>query len=241
MSISPKLRRFELQVQYEPCFTFWNVKGALAELWAHGPVFDQLTDQGNQITLSSTLNQENAPEGFGGAIGGIVLSSFLWEMPPSSEDAFALSLQWIDDCLSALKPQKVVRIQALERWLSPTQNSANLEQRFSAEFSGLESELPPSGYETPFTGTTFNARQGSGPLQGTYLVGQIGILSPDVPYGFQQKFDIDNSPSLGLFLDLILKNQDGIKEPAKVMRSILGQLNDDAGHFIRTTMTRLDN
>ena len=130
MSTSLKLRRFELQVQYEPCFTFWNVKSALAERWAHGPDFDQLTDQGNQITLARTSNQI-PDDGFAGAIGGIVLSSLIWEMPNSPEAAFELAIEWLDDCLTASKPQKVLRIQALQRWLSPTSNVTNLQERFT--------------------------------------------------------------------------------------------------------------
>jgi hypothetical protein len=83
MAEKPLLRHFQLQVQYKPSFLFWNVRGALAERWGHGPLFDVVGDQAGQITLSKGSN--NIPEtDFVAAIAGLAVSSFVWELSPES-------------------------------------------------------------------------------------------------------------------------------------------------------------
>ena len=33
------LRRYDLQINYHAAYLYWNLRGILAEKWAHGPLF----------------------------------------------------------------------------------------------------------------------------------------------------------------------------------------------------------
>ena len=45
------IERLDVQLTYHSAYTYWSLKGVLAERWAHGAIFGAYGEQPQQISL----------------------------------------------------------------------------------------------------------------------------------------------------------------------------------------------
>jgi hypothetical protein len=231
------LRRFELQIQYHPAFLFWNVKGALAERWGHGPFFDSVTDQGNQLTLANT-KEAAADVGFSSAVAGVILSSFVTEIPTSEANVTQQGLDWLHDCLEAITPRKIVRLQVSYRWLRSARNAQSVATAFRNVYPSISNASQPP-YRSTLPGVSFNAEVSDGPAKGAMAVAILGITSPKVQHGFAKRFTVDEDPALGLFYDLVLREDEGIVNSSELMPALVDEARKLSRDLIHTEFAKV--
>lgn len=224
------LRKLELQVAHQPSFLFWDLKGAVAERWAHGPHFAAVADQGNQITLQSDADKDER-EGHRVAIAGIMVSNFVWESPPRRSQAESLGLDFLGDCITAFKVTAVNRIVAREQWVVTLDHLEAAQGALEERFPELSSFVP-SGYATPYSGISFNA--------GRTIAGGSRVLSVSVGIirdGTAQQFfnlrdERDDVPNLGVFVDVVDANSGGFSSPENRLRDAASAVSRDAQHAL---------
>ncbi len=231
----PVLRKLELQMAHQPSFLFWDLKGAVAERWSHGPHFGAVADQGNQITLQSDEEQDAKGHGHRAGVAGIMVSNFVWEMPPQRLSAGEVSVEWLRDCVTAFKPKVVHRIVAREQWTIALDDPDAVQSALGARYPEI-SEHVPSGYGPPYSGLSFNAtRQASGASR--LLSVTVGIIREGMSAQyFNVHDDGDTAPILGVFVDVTDTNPKGIASPASHLREASLAVDRDAQHVLSGVM-----
>lgn len=227
-------------MSYNAAFTFWSVKGALAEAWAHG-VFGGVSDQGNQIVLSEDLNDlagRSAP-GPKSAIGGIVTSSFIWEEVVNRREATRLAREWLGDCLDVLHPRLVHGLHVKQLWIQRVRNQDGaLRQMFGDEAEASQLE-PPDGYSALLPGRSFNSSRDR--KEGTrVLTCSVGGLRPDMAVGyFGSVREIDNEPAIGAFIEHFDRCEAGFGSPSESLKILLSDSEKEAQEIVGRTLRRV--
>ena len=233
----PSLRRLDLSVTYQPAFLFWNLKGVLAERWAHGPYFGAVQDQGNQITLLPDPEQKGTA-GEPNAVGGIAISAFTWESPPSLGTSSGVAVEWLTDVLTALDPKTVVRIWGRQHWVLPLRNPAAVQSAIVANLPAL-SEHVPNGYGAPYSGLSFNADRHIANVTRLLSV-HVGIIRPGTSKTYwSSPSPDDDQPMLGIFVEVTDTAPDTIPDPKRALRELSTALENDARHVLTRMIPRI--
>ena len=102
-----RVERFFASVSYHAAYSYWNLRGVIAERWAHGPYFGAYADVGDAVRLSAGPETSNAPLiGVYGLKGG----SFHGEGAERTRLALQLAPSWFDDIYTAFEPRRTIRI-----------------------------------------------------------------------------------------------------------------------------------
>lgn len=110
MAFDPKkvrLERFRIELNFHAAYDFWSLKGALAEKWAHGPIFGAFVDQGNQVKLTPEggFEKDRVEATYGTKVAAF---DFEWVQDPAA--TYRLALQWLSDVVKVLGPRKTTRM-----------------------------------------------------------------------------------------------------------------------------------
>lgn len=111
-----QLRRVDLQMNHHAAFLFWNVKGALAESWAHGPDFGAYSHGPDELQVKPpTQSPEDRV-----LVAGLK-NCGLWSERPGQtiEDVTSVAREWLSDCLTTLRPSLVTRFALTAFWSYP--------------------------------------------------------------------------------------------------------------------------
>jgi hypothetical protein len=102
-----RVERVQADISYHAAYNYWNLRGLLAERWAHGPVFGAANDQPNQTTLTPAVGDDSDPRLW--AVYGLRGSGLNAEGQHWVPQAPKHLDSWIADALAVLKPKRVVR------------------------------------------------------------------------------------------------------------------------------------
>lgn len=105
-----RLERFQAEVAYHAAYLYWNLRGLIAERWAHGPTFGGYNEQGDQISLTPAVTPEQTDRRFQ-AVYGLRACGVHAEGPAWVPQARDVAAEWVNDALDAFNPKRVVRIQ----------------------------------------------------------------------------------------------------------------------------------
>jgi hypothetical protein len=148
-------------------------------------------------------------------------------------------LEWLGDCITALKPQKIVRVQASQRWLVPLKDPHATQQKFAEEFPGFETLLKPE-FTSAYSGTTFNVPFFQGSVRDCLFTSQIGVTRPNQPFGWSKKSELDSTSCLGFFFDMLKIDESGIDNSTNLLSELSERLTDESQFIIRTTTSRFN-
>lgn len=106
-----RIERVNAEVTYHAAYTFYGLKGVIAERWAHGPIFGAVGEAG---TGQLNLTPASGPDVDQRLVGvlGIRASGLLAEGPHWASQAETIAKSWFEDIFTALRPQRTVRYRA---------------------------------------------------------------------------------------------------------------------------------
>lgn len=101
-----RVERVSLEIGYHATYTFYGLKGVLAERWGHGPIFGAVGEAGTgQINLTPVASEGQDERLLG--VAGIRASALIAE-GPWARRVKEVAQPWFEDVLTVLKPQRVV-------------------------------------------------------------------------------------------------------------------------------------
>lgn len=128
-----RLERFQAEMAYHAAYLYWNLRGVLAERWAHGPIFGGYKEEGDQITLSPAVTPDQTDRRLH-AVYGLRASGVHAEGPLRAQQAREVAADWISDVVDAFNPKRVVRVQvstfSLYPVVDPVQASRKLRNAY---------------------------------------------------------------------------------------------------------------
>lgn len=193
-----ELRRFEVQVHYHSAYQYWNLRGILAEKWAHGPHFGGVGGGPDHVSL--TPPPDTVADLI--AVYGLKVSAFNWERPDPNAEAQALALEWLGDCIEVLAPRHFVSVQVKTFHLYPLRerDAVTVAKTMTERYPGID-QLWPGNDDKVYPGLTYQAR-GTNPY-GTHLQTAIyGIYNSDQRAAlFASERNSDPKWALGLQID----------------------------------------
>jgi hypothetical protein len=203
-----RLERFRTDLVYNAAYDFWNLKGLLAERWAHGPIFGAVADQGNQVTLTPESGfKEDRVE----AMYGLRSSSFDRELVEDVERTYSEAHDWMADVIEALDPKKTTRIAV--QWFAlkhvgnlDAARSANRKLRLHYYDKSRFDALVPD-YQDQFAAV--NSLSIEGDKQFHLTMGLVGPPHKNTMFGVADA-ERDSQWWMGLNVTLLRFNEDGL-------------------------------
>jgi hypothetical protein len=223
------LRKYEVQVTYNAAFTFWSVKGILADRWAHTE-FGGVADQGNQIALSEDHARVWEPSaGSKSAIAGLITSLFIADEVDNPSRFQSLALDWFKECFDMLKPKLTHTLRVREFSVLYLDGLEEVRQKLEElDLSSGLHNLLPSEYGSVLSGGSFNAAR---KLQGgeRIISCQYGGMRPDMAQGyFGSVRDCDSRPGIGLAIEHTERFLAGFRDPHDSLRKLLTAAHSEA-------------
>lgn len=168
------LARMQVDVNYHVAFTYWSLKGVIAERWGHGPLFGAFADLGNQVTLTPTPGQTSR-SGQVQAYYGLQAAGFNAEPVTDRAAMQQNAVSWISDVVDVLKPQRVVRVSVNLFGLYPVRDAERASERLRERFYNA-GELAKILPERDFTArhTAVESFLVTGDEQTTIVIGAYG-------------------------------------------------------------------
>jgi hypothetical protein len=123
-----RLERFQAELAYHAAYSYWNLRGVLAERWAHGPVFGGYNEQQDQISLTPAITPDDTDVRLR-AVYGLRASGVLAEGPEWVAQAQELAADWVGDALEVFNPKRVVRAQISTFSLYPVEDSVQASRK----------------------------------------------------------------------------------------------------------------
>jgi hypothetical protein len=219
-----RLERFRVEIVYHAAYDFWNLRGLLAERWAHGPVFGAVGDQGNLIKLT--------PEGgFADdrveANYGLRSASFEREFVKDRKLTYEESRAWMGDVIEALDPKRTSRISTQWFALYPLGNidaakSADRKLRLRYYDKERLRALVPDAYPNQFGAV--NSLCVDGDKQWSAIIGLVGPPHKNQFFGVPDK-ERDERWWMGLNFSLTRFNEKGLVEgsPMEAMTALIDE------------------
>ena len=103
-----RFERFQGELGYHAAYNYWNLRGVLAERWAHGPIFGAAssTDPNAQTALSPASGEGDSRLWAVYGLRALGLNAEGQEWVPK---AAGLLDRWARDALDVLQPKRVIR------------------------------------------------------------------------------------------------------------------------------------
>lgn len=165
-----RLERLQTEVHYHSAYNFLSLKGALAERWAHGPVFGAFADLGQHVVLSPASDSGERIQGS----YGLKSAALDVERVERRQEARDLTENWLGDVLAVLQPKRTVRMSALVFGLYPIENPDQASRLLRDEFfqSGKLNRLKPERFASYHS--ALNGLLLLGDTQTSYVLGAVG-------------------------------------------------------------------
>jgi hypothetical protein len=143
-----RLERFQAEIAYHAAYNYWNLRGVLAERWAHGPVFGAANEATHQVTLTPAVGKGDDTRLW--AVYGLRASGLNAEGETRVREARNLVQNWITDCVAVLQPKRTVRANVSLTALYPVDDIGEASKRLRAAYyreGSLEDVFPASLHE----------------------------------------------------------------------------------------------
>jgi hypothetical protein len=229
-----KLRRYEVQIHYDAAYLFWDLRGVLAEKWAHGPHFGAYGTGPDSVTLSRKAGDSSLVGTY-----SLKASAFLCEDTSfgitKSEN---LALEWLGDCLKALKPRRVRRIYSKVIYSYPIRDRQRVSSAILKEYPQI-AEFTPREYDEVQRGVTFHARRKS-PGMEVLSTGQLGVYGPDQARAILQAFtEADEQWALGLVYDCNKTLVSDRLDPSRELKEATTDLRRESWDILSKSLMRV--
>jgi hypothetical protein len=239
-----RLERFQAQVTYHAAYAFWNLRGVLAERWAHGPIFGATNEVPQQVTLLPARGEEGTDASLQAAYG-LRASGVIGEGPKSTAEAQKIASDFIDDALTALNPKRVVKVEVSLFGLYPLDDQAEASRRLRSIFYGdseaLTRVLPPTvrnQREKWHSAVDFIVPETD---EGTGLSVVIGPVGPPHRGSF---FSVPNADRdtrwwMGFRVDRRRVEERGIRDPGVALSRIMSGVLEEYEHVAGTVLREI--
>lgn len=232
-----RLRRFETQINHHSAFLFWNLKGVMAEKWAHGPHFGAYQQEPDRLVLTKKAGQPSDLV----AICTLKGSAFI------SEDMLYPKIQplvesWFADCIEVFQPRVVNTLNQKVFYAYPVKDAEKVNGLVLKQYPGLGT-FPPDDYEERFAAAQFQVRRTE---KGEHITtpGIFGMYSPE-----QSKIlfstrvaDFDEQWNLGLSYETTRTSQPkGFDEPMGALNRFLDAAYKESKQLVNRTIARVLN
>lgn len=217
-----RLERFNVEWNYHAAYNFFGLKGALAERWAHGPIFGALGEVGSgQINLTPHSDDTDAERLVG--VAGLRASALFGEGKGRAAQAIELWPTWFSDIQAALKPLRSVRLVCEILGLYPVMDEWRVTQRVKQRFyqgQALDQLAHAAAYHAgPEIFET------DGRMRRTIQMGVLGPPHKGAYFAFPDK-ERDERWWLAFRMTYAVVDEEGIKDPlgelSELVESTLG-------------------
>lgn len=195
-----------MSITYHATWSFFGLKGIIAERWAHGPTFGAVTEVGTrQLNLSPPEDDDEQIMG----IVGVRTSGLIAEGDRTAEVA-DLAPRWFEDIISALKPQVVVSVGVEVFGLHPLRDPWRASERLRSKYyrdgaiEGLAGEARMH--------SAVEVLDSDGTPMRTIILGVVGPPHRGSYFTFPDKTR-DDSWWMGLRLNYAETNDEGLLDP----------------------------
>ncbi len=218
-----RIERLEVSVAYHSAYTYWSLKGVLAEQWAHGPVFGAFNENPAQVTLSPPLEESDRRIA---VLYGLKNAGINAEGPKWAPEAPALGEAWLSDVYKVLKPKKTTRARVDLIGLHPISDPDRVSQLIRARFynDGELSKVVPEHF-----GSFHSAVEGIASAHDpriSFVMGVVGPVHENQFFAFPDP-DRDSRWWLGLRLAYQYADDEGIDNPLEIVRDTVGMARND--------------
>jgi hypothetical protein len=230
-----RLERVKLDTAYHAAYSFYGLKGAIAERWAHGPIFGAVGEVGSGQLNLTPASEEGADERILG-IAGIRASVLIAEGKRWTSEASLIGLQWFEDIYTVLKPQRTVSLSAEFFGIYPVRDPVQVSQRLRLRYYQDDPLTELVGAERFHAAVEVFASD-ENPMR-TIIVGVVG------PPHRGQYFTFDNPRRearwwLGARLIYAEASEDGIAEPLEKLSRAAEAAQSDWERLSRTVFPPL--
>jgi hypothetical protein len=232
------LRRYDAQISYHAAYLFWNLRGLLAEKWAHGPIFGAYGIAEDAISLSPAAEEASRVVQTPTAIYGLRASGLLWEMTDRHK-ATELANDWLKDCHEALQPRRVTRTYVRFVYSYPLTEDELPKVAGAFDRAYTPPALPPGDYEESYSATQFQARSMDGATN-ILTTGIFGPYAPDQARGlFQTVVPQDKQWALSLIFDRTTTLEVGFNNVNETIRNALKVADDESWQLVARTLVKV--
>jgi hypothetical protein len=236
-----RLERFQAEVGYHAAYLFWNLRGVLAERWAHGPLFGATNETPQQVSLMPIWGEtpdQRLQAAYGLRACGVVGEGQEWVT-----EARGIAADFISDGLEVLRPKRVVRVAVNLFGLYPVPDMIQASRRLRSTFyrsEALEAVLPESERTRSdfHSAIDFIVPDGD---SGTNLSVIVGAVGPPHRGSFFAVADPERDDQwwIGLRVERREVVEQGISNPRRALSAMLGRASDDFEHVARTVLTEV--
>jgi len=231
-----RVERVHVALTYHAAFQYWNAKALLAERWAHGPYFGGWAEGvgGEQLLLTPAGPASDLTADRRQAVAGMRSSGLTAETVTSYEETHKLAVEWLGDCVTALKPKRTISTVSQIFGLYPITNEMRTTEKLRDRFfaPGELDKAVPARYRDDYLCSLNLAHFGK---NGTFAC-IVGVVGPPHMGQFFQVPDPtrDERWWLGFKLDAMLERADGFEDPVKTAAEQADQLWSDLQAAVAT-------
>jgi hypothetical protein len=224
-----RLERVKIDMSYHATYTFYGLKGAIAERWAHGPIFGAVGEVGTgQLNLTPSGGDERMV-----AVAGIRTSSLIAEGEQWPTLAVDIGLRWFEDIYRALNPQRTVSAVVEFFGLYPVREPARASQRLRDRFYD-DQRLKDLAGEGPFHAAVDVLASDDMPTR-TIVLGVVGPPHAGLFFTFEDK-ERDSSWFMGLRVSHVYRDDEGIQHPLDTLSSTVASARQDFDRVARRVL-----
>jgi hypothetical protein len=239
-----RLERFQVEVAYHAAYNFLNLRGVLAERWAHGPIFGATNELPGQVTLlpgsqPGTESDQRLWASYGLRATGINAEGPRW-VPVGQE----IVESWLTDALQVLKPKRVVRLVVSLFALYPLDDAVQASRKlrgWAYRSQNLAAVLPPSAErhrDRYHSAIDFLVPDGD---SGTALSVVVGAVGPPHRGSFFVHPDDERDGRwwMGFRVERRQVEEGGLEQPRKLLTTILKTTNADCEHIVQAVLSEI--
>jgi hypothetical protein len=220
MRFDPKklrLERLTIDSTYHSTYTFHGLKGAIAERWAHGPIFGAVAEIGTQQLNLSPVVDDVIDEKFFGYIG-IRTSGLVAEGKTRTRELPEIAGPWFEDIYAALKPRRTVAIKAELFGLYPLTDPWRATQKLRRRYYQDDALSELAGAQRTHAAVEIFASDEQ--PQRTIIVGVYGPPHKGAYFMSTDKRR-DSHWWMGVRIAHAAKDDDGLSEPLTIINDVL--------------------
>jgi hypothetical protein len=225
-----RIEKVNLEIGYHSTYTFFGLKGVIAERWAHGPIFGAVGESGSGQLNLTPASEPDVDERIVGVIG-IQTSAFLAEGPHWTSDAPNVAASWFDDIFTVLKPQRTVYYRAEVLAIYPIRDPYVATRRLAERYYRADALNDLANTDRYIAAVEFMAPE----EQPTRSI-VMGVLGP--PHRRMGYFTFENDERddewwLAVRVNLIHRDEDGIDDPLEQLRQALDEGYSEVSRLVR--------
>ena len=232
-----RLERLNIQAIHDAAFTFWNLRGIIAERWGHGPVFAAMGEGPGQVQLQPNIED---PDRRLVGVYGLKGTVLLGEGPDRSSQAEELTEDWFREVYEVVKPRRTVRLLVQRFGLYPVRDPTQVSRKLRGAFYRNENlQTVLSDRLKPYR-DSFHAAVDwlvvDGDHRTSLIAGAVGPPHEGTFFQFPNK-QRDDAWWFGFNLNHGLVNvETGIDDPLDKLAELVQTSKTDYGHMTDTVL-----